>query len=189
MCVLPSESAGNKGGRRFRANPRGGGVRGELFCILRHGTVRCSPPNTRSPLPPANSRALVNIGGFSCAHTLEAFESNWRATGEKKKERHAATQERAQAAMSIAPVSQFFILSPRGDTIISKDYRGDAVAGTTDTFFRKASGKRTSCLSEYYNVFAGGEKDAAVLQQRRTPRTTGTKHDNTNNARQVFSAR
>lgn len=41
--------------------------------------------------------------------------------------------------MSIAPVSQFFILSPRGDTIISKDYRGDAVAGTTDTFFRKAS--------------------------------------------------
>ncbi|CAM9625766.1 unnamed protein product, partial [Pylaiella littoralis] len=39
--------------------------------------------------------------------------------------------------MSIAPVSQFFILSPRGDTIISKDYRGDAVPGTTDTFFRK----------------------------------------------------
>lgn len=41
--------------------------------------------------------------------------------------------------MSIAPISQFFILSPRGDTIISKDYRGDSVAGTTDTFFRKAS--------------------------------------------------
>lgn len=53
--------------------------------------------------------------------------------------------------MSIAPVSQFFILSPRGDTIISKDYRGDAVAGTTDTFFRKASAERVtymySCIS------------------------------------------
>lgn len=41
--------------------------------------------------------------------------------------------------MSIAPISQFFILSPRGDTIISKDYRGDSVPGTTDTFFRKVS--------------------------------------------------
>ncbi|CAM9265073.1 unnamed protein product, partial [Phaeothamnion confervicola] len=30
-----------------------------------------------------------------------------------------------------------FILSPRGDTIISKDYRGDAVPGATDNFFRK----------------------------------------------------
>ncbi|CAN0258358.1 unnamed protein product, partial [Discosporangium mesarthrocarpum] len=39
--------------------------------------------------------------------------------------------------MSIAPISHFFILSPRGDTIISKDYRGDAVPGSTDTFFRK----------------------------------------------------
>lgn len=48
-------------------------------------------------------------------------------------------QHTADIAMSIAPVSQFFILSPRGDTIISKDYRGDAVAGTTDIFFRKAS--------------------------------------------------
>lgn len=41
--------------------------------------------------------------------------------------------------MSIAPISQFFILSPRGDIIISKDYRGDAVIGATDTFFRKVS--------------------------------------------------
>ncbi|KAG5182084.1 coatomer protein complex, gamma sub-unit [Tribonema minus] len=39
--------------------------------------------------------------------------------------------------MSIAPISHFFILSPRGDTIISKDYRGDVVPGGTDIFFRK----------------------------------------------------
>lgn len=39
--------------------------------------------------------------------------------------------------MSIAPISHFFILSPRGDTIISKDYRGDVVPGATDTLFRK----------------------------------------------------
>lgn len=54
--------------------------------------------------------------------------------------------------MSIAPVSQFFILSPRGDTIISKDYRGDAVAGTTDTFFRKASRDTI-----FVRIFVGGE--------------------------------
>lgn len=57
--------------------------------------------------------------------------------------------------MSIAPISQFFILSPRGDTIISKDYRGDSVAGTTDTFFRKVSAKdnilsdRVVCVVEH----------------------------------------
>ncbi|CAN0088228.1 unnamed protein product, partial [Hapterophycus canaliculatus] len=57
--------------------------------------------------------------------------------------------------MSIAPVSQFFILSPRGDTIISKDYRGDAVAGTTDTFFRKASG--SSKHRAYVKFWEGGD--------------------------------
>ena len=55
--------------------------------------------------------------------------------------------------MSIAPISQFFILSPRGDTIISKDYRGDAVAGTTDTFFRKVSSKTKSMSGRlWYNI-------------------------------------
>lgn len=34
-------------------------------------------------------------------------------------------------------ISQFFILSPRGDTIITKDYRGDAVVGIADIFFRR----------------------------------------------------
>ena len=34
-------------------------------------------------------------------------------------------------------ISQFFILSPRGDVIISKDYRGDSPAGLHETFFRK----------------------------------------------------
>ena len=27
------------------------------------------------------------------------------------------------------PISQFFILTPRGDTIVAKDYRGDVVRG------------------------------------------------------------
>ncbi len=34
-------------------------------------------------------------------------------------------------------ISQFFILTPRGDTIVSKDYRGDVARGTSDIFFRK----------------------------------------------------
>ncbi len=34
-------------------------------------------------------------------------------------------------------IGQFFILSPRGDTIINKDFRGDAIPGQQDLFFRK----------------------------------------------------
>ncbi|KAL0476885.1 AP-4 complex subunit mu-1 [Acrasis kona] len=33
-------------------------------------------------------------------------------------------------------ISQFFILSPRGDKIITRDYRNDIVRGTEDIFFR-----------------------------------------------------
>lgn len=69
--------------------------------------------------------------------------------------------------MSIAPISQFFILSPRGDTIISKDYRGDAVAGTTDTFFRKASPKIKSMsgrVVEHFAVTRKAEGSHLLLQ-------------------------
>ena len=34
-------------------------------------------------------------------------------------------------------LSHFFILSPRGDTIISKDYRGDSPPGAAESFFRR----------------------------------------------------
>lgn len=34
-------------------------------------------------------------------------------------------------------IGQFFILSPRGDTIINKDFRGDSIPGLQDLFFRK----------------------------------------------------
>lgn len=34
-------------------------------------------------------------------------------------------------------LSQFFILSPRGDVIINKDFRGDSHPTLHDTFFRK----------------------------------------------------
>eukprot|EP00920_Eleutheroschizon_duboscqi_P034466 GHVT01082687.1.p1 GENE.GHVT01082687.1~~GHVT01082687.1.p1 ORF type:complete len:371 (+),score=56.16 GHVT01082687.1:481-1593(+) len=34
-------------------------------------------------------------------------------------------------------ISQFFVLSPRGDPIISRDFRGDMVKGTAEIFFRK----------------------------------------------------
>ena len=34
-------------------------------------------------------------------------------------------------------ISQFFIMSPRGDTLIFKDYRGDVPRSTTDKFWRE----------------------------------------------------
>lgn len=34
-------------------------------------------------------------------------------------------------------ISQFFILSPRGDTIIHKDFRGDGFPNMQEEFFRK----------------------------------------------------
>jgi hypothetical protein len=34
-------------------------------------------------------------------------------------------------------ISQFFIVSPRGDTLIFKDYRGDVPRTTSETFWRK----------------------------------------------------
>ena len=38
---------------------------------------------------------------------------------------------------TITTLSQFFILSPRGDTIIKREYRHDAPKNTPETFFRK----------------------------------------------------
>jgi AP-4 complex subunit mu-1 len=38
----------------------------------------------------------------------------------------------------MAPISQFFILSPRGDSIIFRDFRHDCPKTTTETFFRNA---------------------------------------------------
>eukprot|EP00729_Bicosta_minor_P003907 gene3907-22990_t len=35
------------------------------------------------------------------------------------------------------PISQLFILTPRGDAVVSKDFRGDCPRGTADIFFRK----------------------------------------------------
>ena len=36
-------------------------------------------------------------------------------------------------------ISQFYILSQRGDTIITRDFRGDVPKGTAEIFFRKAT--------------------------------------------------
>jgi AP-4 complex subunit mu-1 len=55
--------------------------------------------------------------------------------------------------MALVPLSQFYILSPRGDTIIAKDYRGgsDATPARLDTFFRRVrfweSGDPPPCIS------------------------------------------
>ncbi len=36
-------------------------------------------------------------------------------------------------------IGQFFVLSPRGDTIINKDFRGDALPNLQEIFFHKVN--------------------------------------------------
>jgi AP-4 complex subunit mu-1 len=36
-------------------------------------------------------------------------------------------------------ISQFFVLSRRGDTIIIRDYRGDIIKNTPELFYRRVS--------------------------------------------------
>ena len=36
-------------------------------------------------------------------------------------------------------ISQFYVLSQRGDTIITRDFRGDVAKGSAEIFFRKVS--------------------------------------------------
>ena len=50
-------------------------------------------------------------------------------------------------------LSQFFILSPRGDSIIRKEFRGDAPITTTETFFRNVKfwkGKQQDAPPVFY---------------------------------------
>eukprot|EP00051_Salpingoeca_urceolata_P009630 m.116976 g.116976 ORF g.116976 m.116976 type:complete len:187 (-) comp16390_c0_seq11:2613-3173(-) len=49
-------------------------------------------------------------------------------------------------------ISQFFILSPRGDSIVTKDYRGDVVRGTAEIFFRKLKGWPSGNPPPIFNV-------------------------------------
>ena len=39
-------------------------------------------------------------------------------------------------AMAVAQFSQFFLLSPRGDSILFKDFRGELPKSTAEVFFR-----------------------------------------------------
>ena len=45
----------------------------------------------------------------------------------------------AQNRWSLHGFCRFYILSLRGDTIITRDFRGDVVKGTAEIFFRKVS--------------------------------------------------
>ena len=57
---------------------------------------------------------------------------------EKKAEPRAALGRASVADFDLEmSISQFYILSARGDTIINKDYRGDIPQSTAETFFRK----------------------------------------------------
>lgn len=44
-----------------------------------------------------------------------------------------------ESVLISAMIGQFFILSPRGDTIINKDFRGDGLPGMQELFFRQVS--------------------------------------------------
>merc|ERR1719380_96065 len=42
-------------------------------------------------------------------------------------------------------ISQFYILSPRGDTIITRDFRGDVTKGTAELLFKMAKVFKDYC--------------------------------------------
>ncbi|CAD7934958.1 unnamed protein product [Amoebophrya sp. A120] len=46
---------------------------------------------------------------------------------------------RATKPLVFQCMSQFYVLSPRGDTILTRDFRGDVVKGTAEMFFRKVT--------------------------------------------------
>ena len=50
-------------------------------------------------------------------------------------------------------IGQFFILSPRGDTIINKDFRGDGFRSMQEQFFRKVSILNYYCNDKSYCLF------------------------------------
>ena len=54
-------------------------------------------------------------------------------------------------------ISQFFVLSPRGDTIIHKDFRGDGFPNMQEEFFRKVRSSEGSpyCCVHHLVVCAG----------------------------------
>ena len=56
--------------------------------------------------------------------------------GENKSSSFLSYQNAYPAAKEMS-IHQFFILSPRGDSIITKDFRGDAPVNMHDAFFHK----------------------------------------------------
>jgi hypothetical protein len=64
--------------------------------------------------------------------------------GKRRKEKERETENGLKISVTFitthslvsddAMLSQFFILTPRGDTIVAKDYRGDVVRGPSSPF-------------------------------------------------------
>jgi hypothetical protein len=57
------------------------------------------------------------------------------------------------------PVSNFYIMSPRGDTIVSKEFRGDIAKGAAEVFFRKVRATE-SCTAQRRHARRAGEAAA-----------------------------
>ena len=51
----------------------------------------------------------------------------------------------SKPGFALSPL-RFYILSLRGDTIITRDFRGDVVKGTAEIFFRKVTGRQKGRL-------------------------------------------
>jgi len=49
-------------------------------------------------------------------------------------------------------ISQFFVLSQRGDTLVLRDYRGDIVRGTPEIFFRKLKAWKGEDFPPVFNI-------------------------------------
>ena len=113
--------AGGSAGRRARARAAGDTLPGVI------GSVRAHCPCT----------------AYLFRHSRRPAA---RCCARRRCRRPPARRRRLAPRGRMNPISQFFILSPRGDTIVTREFRGDVPKGAAETFFRKARAGPRCCV-------------------------------------------
>eukprot|EP01043_Picozoa_sp_COSAG02_P057196 COSAG02_NODE_6902_length_3297_cov_92.257067_4_plen_93_part_01 len=67
-------------------------------------------------------------------------------------------------------ISQFFVVSPRGDTLIFKDYRGDVSRNTSEKFWRHVKFSKGAAEPVFVSQALPAEWRAGEGAQRGCPR-------------------
>ena len=80
----------------------------------------------------------------------KSFQSSAITRSCQRRTEENSEERRVKSEDIMTAISQFFILSPRGDCIISKDYRGDETPTMHEDFFRQVC---TVTIVEVYDVY------------------------------------